>query len=123
MYDVILSKYICTDAVGYQHLVDVYDDINNQSDMDVTLVFDECEHIDANLSAVLGSLLDDLKSSGYSLWLTHPTSVQVRDNLSRNNFSARLILITLLKILKILSNIRNLDLTIAVILSHILKHS
>lgn len=86
MYDVILSKYICTDAVGYQHLVDVYDMINNQSDREVTLVFDECEHIDANLSAVLGSLLDDLKSCGYNLWLTHPTSVQVRENLSRNNF-------------------------------------
>lgn len=86
MFHVILSKHICTDVAGYQQLVDVYDMINNQNDKDATLVFDECEHIDANLSAVLGSLLDDLKSSGYNLWLTHPTSVQVRDNLSRNNF-------------------------------------
>lgn len=86
MYRVILSKQICTDAVGYQHLVDVYDMIHNQNDHEVTLVLDECQHIDANLSAVLGSLLDDLKSNGYNIWLTPPVSTQVRDNLSRNNF-------------------------------------
>lgn len=86
MYYVELSKNICTDATGYQHLVNVYDEIKAQNDKEATLVFDKCEHIDANLSAVLGSLLDDLKSNGYSLWLTHPKSIQVRDNLSRNNF-------------------------------------
>lgn len=86
MYHAILSKQICTDSIGYQHLVDVYDRINNQNDKEATLVFDECEHIDANLSAVLGSLLDDLKSRGYILWLKHPKNIQVRDNLSRNNF-------------------------------------
>lgn len=86
MYSVILSKKIHTDVVGYQHLVDIYDMINQQSDKDATLVFEECEHIDANLSAVLGSLLDDLKAKGFNLWLTPPTNAQVRDNLSRNNF-------------------------------------
>lgn len=86
MYRVVLSNTICTDAAGYQHLVDVYDRIKAQNDKNATLVFDSCKHIDANLSAVLGSLLDDLKSKGYILWLTHPKSTQVRDNLSRNNF-------------------------------------
>lgn len=86
MYYVIFSKNIRTDVKGYQHLADVYNKILKQEDKDVTIVFDDCEHIDANLSAVLGSLLDDLKSQGFVLWLTHPSNSAVRDNLSRNNF-------------------------------------
>lgn len=86
MYYVSLSKNISTDTKGYQHLIDVYDNIMAQGDKDATLVFDRCVHIDANLSAMLGSLLDDLKVKGYNLWLTHPKSDKVRDNLSRNNF-------------------------------------
>ena len=86
MYRVVLSDNICTDAAGYQHLVDVYEAIKAQTDKDATLEFGKCRHIDANLSAVLGSLLDDLKASGYTLWLTNPSNTQVRDNLSRNNF-------------------------------------
>lgn len=86
MFQVILSKSIRTDTIGYQHLIDIYDKIKGQPDKEARLVFGQCEHIDANLSAVLGSLLDELKSLGYSLWLSQPTSAQVRDNLSRNNF-------------------------------------
>lgn len=86
MYEVILSNRICTDVQGYQHLVNVYDSIITQDDKDVTIVFDECIHFDANLSAILGSLLDDLKSQGFNLWLTNPNDCNVRDNLSRNNF-------------------------------------
>lgn len=86
MYKVILSNRICTDVQGYQHMVNVYDSIIRQDDKDVTIVFDECIHFDANLSAILGSLLDDLKSKGFNIWLTHPKDCTVRDNLSRNNF-------------------------------------
>lgn len=86
MYEIMLSDSICTDVKGYQHLIDVYDRIISQEEKDVTVVFDKCRHFDANLSAILGSLLDDLKSQGYSLWLTHPKDNKVRDNLSRNNF-------------------------------------
>ncbi|MDE6207688.1 MAG: hypothetical protein K2M55_07750 [Muribaculaceae bacterium] len=86
MYEVALSNDIRTDIKGYQHLVDVFADILGQEDKEVTIVFDGCEHIDANLSAVLGSLFDELKSQGFQIWLTNPTNAQVRDNLSRNNF-------------------------------------
>lgn len=82
----MLSNNICTDATGYQHLVDVYDNIRCQNNLEITFDFSQCVHFDANLSAVLGSLLDDLKAQGYNIWLTQPTSSQVRDNLSRNNF-------------------------------------
>ena len=99
MYYVSLSKNISTDTKGYQHLIDVYDNIMAQGDKDATLVFDRCVHIDANLSAMLGSLLDDLKVKGYNLWLTHPKSDKVRDNLSRNNFRP--------KIAKLLNHILN----------------
>lgn len=86
MYYVMLLQRICTDAFGYQHLISVHDQIKKQEDKDATLLFDNCEHFDANLSAVLGSLLDDLKCAGYNLWLSHPNNTHVRDNLSRNNF-------------------------------------
>lgn len=86
MYHAFLSKTICTDVLGYQHLIDLYDAIKNQPNKEAILVFDNCQHFDANLSSVLGSLLDNLKSLGFTLWLTTPTNPQVRDNLSRNNF-------------------------------------
>lgn len=86
MYEICLSKTICTDIQGYQHLINVYDDIRVQEDKDVTIVLDKCIHIDANLSAVLGSLLDELHSEGFSIWLTNPKDYQVRENLSRNGF-------------------------------------
>lgn len=86
MFQISLSDIIRTDAAGYQHLVEIYETIMAQSDMEVTLGFDDCVHMDANLSAVLGSLLDDLKMHGYDLWLTTPKAPGVRDNLSRNKF-------------------------------------
>lgn len=67
-------------------MVDVHDEIVKQDDSEVTLVFGNCKHIDANLSAVLGSLLDNLQAQGYEMWLSHPKDEKVRDNLSRNNF-------------------------------------
>lgn len=86
MYEIELLNNICTDAGGYLHLVEIYDRIKAQHDTQVTLVFGNCKHIDANLSAVLGALLDDLHASGYNMWLAHPKSEEVRNNLSRNNF-------------------------------------
>lgn len=86
MYQFILSNNISSDAAGYQHLIDVYDNLKNHGDKEVTLVFDKCEHFDTNLTAILGSLLDDLKFQGFDIWLTTPKNKQVRDNLSICNF-------------------------------------
>lgn len=86
MYFVELSNIIRTDVDGYQHLIDVHDTIKSQNDKDITLIFDDCQHIDANLSAVLGSIIDEVISGGCNVWLTHPKNAQVRHSLSRNNF-------------------------------------
>lgn len=89
MYHIRLPQSICTDISGYQHLVDIYDKIRSQNDFEVTLSFEQCSHFEANLSAILGSLLDDLMLRGYNLWLTTPQNITVRDNLSRNNFFSK----------------------------------
>lgn len=86
MHDIFLAKEIRSDATGFQHLISIYHDIKACNDHDITLVFDNCCHFDANLSAMLGSLLDDLKANGYNLWLTTPVDQTIRDNLSRNKF-------------------------------------
>lgn len=86
MYHFELSNIILSNVDGYQHLMDLYEAIITQNDKDVKLVFDHLGHIDANLSAVLGALLDELLLRGYNIFLTRPTSPLVRHNLSRNNF-------------------------------------
>lgn len=86
MYHTTLTPTIKTDVAGYQHLIDIYEGVLGQGDKKVTLHFDSCRHFDANLSAVLGALLDDLLARGYELWLSAPQCAEVRNCLSRNNF-------------------------------------
>ncbi|MDE6794321.1 MAG: hypothetical protein K2J63_03340, partial [Muribaculaceae bacterium] len=81
-----LKEAVRSNAEGFSYLIDIYDNIKSQEDREVLLVFDHCQHIDANLAAMLGSILDDLTDKGFKIQLTRPSVCQVRDSLSRNRF-------------------------------------
>lgn len=85
MFKIKLNKEVRTDADGYLHLIDIYNRIKKHP-YDAKLAFNDCTHFDANLAAVLGSLLDELKNLSYNLWVNRPRSEQVCRCLSRNNF-------------------------------------
>lgn len=86
MYYCILPKEVKTDKDGYQAIALVYHSIKFQDDLDVTIDFSKCISFDANLSAVLGAVLDLLiLEKGYRIWFS-PANRSVRRRLSRNNF-------------------------------------
>lgn len=85
-YDVNLSSTILTDYDGYSHLSAIYGSVMSQGNQDVRIVFNQCSEFEANLTAVLGAVLTDLKNRGYGIWLTLPISRKVRRNLSRCKF-------------------------------------
>lgn len=86
MFDITLAKQILTNASGYEHLISIFESIRTQPEKEVRVNFKDCEQIDANLCAVLGSLFDQLLKEGFKLWLGFPKDNLVRHALSRNNF-------------------------------------
>ena len=85
-FDVILAPNILTDRDGYRHLSEIYGKVMSQENHNVRIVFDQCSEFEANLTAVLGAILTDLKERGYKIWLTLPISRKVRRDLSRCKF-------------------------------------
>lgn len=73
MYQININRYVRTDESGYDHLIDIYSEINSLPDKErrITIDFENCHHFHANLSAALGSLLDLLSDRGFDLWITN----------------------------------------------------
>lgn len=86
MYYYVLPKEVKTDKDGYTAIASVYHAIKSQKDLEVTIDFSKCISFDANLSAVLGAVLDLLIiEREHRIWFS-PANRSVRRRLSRNNF-------------------------------------
>ena len=86
MFDCALPKDIKTDKNGYEAIASIYHSIYSQEDQKITINFSKCQSFDANLSAVLGAVLDLLIiEKGCQIWFS-PANRSVRRRLSRNNF-------------------------------------
>ncbi len=85
-FDILLAPNVLTNCDGYRHLTEIYSMVRSQDNTNVRIVFNQCSEFESNLTAVLGSILTDLKEHGYKIWLTLPVSKKVRRNLSRCKF-------------------------------------
>ena len=83
---IVLEDRILTNEDGYTHLIEVYNKLTNCEQKEVFIDFSRCVNFDANLSAVLGALLDEATLCGKIIWLTPPTSTGVKRCLTRNKF-------------------------------------
>lgn len=83
----IPSSVLAT-KVGYEFLSELHLDLLNSKANNILINFNRCKEFEANLSAVLGAILDDVTEKGHRIFLTNPTSIGVRRFLSRNKFLA-----------------------------------
>ena len=68
--DILINKNIKTDKEGYNFLINLYQRVNSQEEKDIRLDFSLCQRFDANLSAVLGAIIDELEQKGYNFWFS-----------------------------------------------------
>jgi len=87
-YGVNIAERVLTDEKGYSHLVSVYNEIMSCGHQVVEVNFVPCTYFEANLGAVLGSLLDKAQSNGKTIWIRLPVYPGVRRSLSRIGFFA-----------------------------------
>ncbi len=85
-FEISLAPSVHTDGDGYRHLTEIYSLAKSQPEKDIRIVFNQCSEFEANLAAVLGAILTDLKAEGYNIYLTLPIALKVRRSLSRCKF-------------------------------------
>lgn len=66
MFEIQIAKYIRTDKDGYNFLINLYWSVKEQEERQISLDFSSCLIFDANLSAVLGAIIDELRHKGYN---------------------------------------------------------
>ena len=82
---IFLGSEIKSNFDGYFHLVEVYHMAKNSESESIIFSFEETWWFDANLSAVLGAIVELLFNSGKKIRITD-VSVQVKNVLQRNRF-------------------------------------
>lgn len=86
MYICTIPKEVRTNKDGYEAIASIYHAIKSQIEDTIRIDFSECIRFDANLSAVLGAVLDKiLIEKECSIWFS-PANRSVKRKLSRNNF-------------------------------------
>lgn len=81
-----ISQSVAADKMGYEFLAGLYASMKQAQSVDICVDFTQCKEFDANLSAVMGAFLDQLKDDGRNISLKDPKSSRVKRALSRNNF-------------------------------------
>jgi len=85
MIEILIEKKVRTDKEGYEFLIGLYQRVKSQRDKDVRLDFSLCQSFDANLSSVLGAILDELMLSEYTFWFAR-LNTGVLKTLTKNGF-------------------------------------
>lgn len=83
-----LIPIIKNDVDGYQYIASLYHEIKKICSSKIGIDFSSCRRFDANISAALGAILDDLYDEGYQIWLLNisKATAGVRRALTRNGF-------------------------------------
>lgn len=81
-----LDRQIKTDRKGYESIVNLYHTLSAKKGETYKLDFSACTRFDANLSAVLGSVIDLLEEEGVKIWMVAPKFPGVKRTLARNHF-------------------------------------
>ena len=86
MFQIVVPKEFRSDVAGYGFISGILPAVLSQQDAEITIDFDTCCRIDANLSAALGAILDRIIDSGFRVFLKYPPEKQVRKALARIHF-------------------------------------
>lgn len=81
-----IPSSVLANKAGYDFLSELHFDLLNSKAQTILISFDRCREFDANLSAVLGAILDDITGYGHNILLSRPISAGVRRFLARNKF-------------------------------------
>lgn len=81
-----IPSRVLANKAGYEFLSELHQNLLSSNAEKILINFDRCKEFDANLSAVLGAILDDATEKGHHMFLTCPKSIGVRRFLSRNKF-------------------------------------
>lgn len=88
MYTYKLPQRILTNKAGYEFLARMDADLQQYRDSEITIDFNDCDVLDANLSSALGAILDNLTTQGNDVTLSLKDNHPVTASLSRNDFLA-----------------------------------
>lgn len=81
-----IPSSVLANKAGYEFFSELHADLLNTNANNILINFDRCKEFDANLSSVLGAILDDSTSQGHNMFISRPLSVGVRRFLARNKF-------------------------------------
>lgn len=81
-----VPEQLLADKNGYLWLVSLWNFLSTAVGDEVSVQFNRCKLIDANLSSAMGAFFDEWSGKGVSVFLTEPLNRTVRKVLSRNGF-------------------------------------
>ena len=85
--NILIKRIVRADLAGYNFLASLFNQISSSDlEKEIGIDFQNCQCFEANLSAILGAILDKFAIDGYHLWLKNLNYSGVKRILSRNRF-------------------------------------